>query len=85
MGRWSIREGALDLQFYADGKFTRYMASDYHEWWGVEGTYQLAGQDRVVVELPDEGKIEYEYRIQEPWLLLRDQSGTITTYRRSEE
>jgi hypothetical protein len=84
VGRWVMLDGGLELEFSPDGQFARHYPADEHqvEYWSIEGSYQLLDGDRVLIELSGEEPATYEYRLGEPWLMLRDQDGQVARYYR---
>ncbi len=84
VGRWVMLEGGLEIEFLPSGQFTRYYAADEHqvEYWSIEGSYRLLNDNRVLIELSGEAPTTYEYRLGEPWLMLRAPDGKVTRYHR---
>ncbi len=75
-------DGGFYYEFRADGSCARHLESSEDTYFTTEGRCQLIGADRLVVQLRGDQPIEYEWRLEDPWLVLRDASGRVTTYRR---
>jgi hypothetical protein len=84
VGRWVIVDYGLELEFAADGRLTQYIMADEHqvEYWTTEGFFRIIGNGWIVIEWANEEPAEFEYLLEEPWLMLRAPDGQVTRYRR---
>ncbi len=86
VGVWTAIDGALHLQFFSDGRFVRHYGGredDPEEFWSEEGIYELGDAERLLINVPRQGPVDYEYRLKEPWLMLRDPDGRVMRLRRN--
>jgi hypothetical protein len=82
VGWWEMIEGGFFYEFRPDGSCARHLESAEDTYWTTEARCQLLDADRLVIQLRGEEAIEYEWRLEDPWLMLRDGSGRVTRYRR---
>jgi hypothetical protein len=86
VGVWTAVDGSLHLEFFSDGRFARYYGGredDPEEFWAQEGVYWFGGRETLTIDLRKVGTTEFEFRLEEPWLTLRDESGRVIRYRRN--
>jgi hypothetical protein len=86
VGVWTAIDGALHLQFFSDGRFVRHYGGredDPEEFWGQKGAYRVTSRESLVIEVAGVEASEFEYRVEEPWLMLRDEDGKVMRFRRN--
>jgi hypothetical protein len=81
-GWWGMIDGGFFFEFREDGTCARHLESSEDSFFTTEGRCELVGVERLVIELRGGEATEYEWRLEEPWLMLRDAAGNVTRYRR---
>ncbi len=86
VGVWTAIDGALHLQFFSDGTFVRHYGGREDapdELWSQEGAYQFTSHEHLLIEVTGVETTGFEYQLEEPWLLLRDEDGKVMRFRRN--
>ena len=86
VGVWTAIDGALHLQFFSDGKFVRHYGGREdapEEFWSQQGAYRFTSRESLVIEVAGVESNQFEYRLEEPWLILRDEAGKVMRFRRN--
>ena len=84
LGRWIHLDWGLELEFAPDGRLTKYVMADEHqvEYWTTEGLFRIIEAGRMAIQWAGEEPQEYEYRLDEGWLMLRAPDGKVSRYYR---